>query len=183
MIIAIAIVIFFQFANLLIPLFLYHRRYGLGKKKYQGKGGCNGWSFVMDGLAAGMINYIAVLYLLELKAPIRTNEIMFSLAIGFLIMICAHVWMSIRKWEIWIMPKPWVWNEGGYWHMVSMTLQMAFLAYPLILLWTSHNLGLIFALRGWFLWGVLGILIFLWSFKRSERDLKIGRFILRSKAW
>jgi hypothetical protein len=137
----------------------------------------------MDGIAAGMINYIAARYLLELKAPIRTNEIMLSLTLGLIIMICAHIWMSYRKWEIWITPKPWRWNEGGYWHMISMTLQVAFLAYPLILLWESHNLGFIFEIRDWFLWGVLGILIFLWSFTRQDRDLKIGRFIIKSNAW
>jgi hypothetical protein len=180
---AIAIVIFFQFADLLIPLFLYHRRYGLFKGKYKKKGGCNEWSFVMDGVAAGMINFAAAKYLWEIKMPIRTNEIMLSLATGFLIMIGAHIWMSVRQWEIWIMPKPWKWNEGGYWHMISMTLQMAFLAYPLILYWQSHNLGLIFARRNYFLSGVLGTVIFLWSFKRSGSDLKIGRIVLRSRGW
>jgi hypothetical protein len=180
MIFSIFIVIFFLFANLFVPLFLYHRRYGLGKRKYKGKGGCNGWSFVMDGIAAGIINFIATRYLLELKAPIRTNEIMLSLVLGLIIMIFAHLWMSYRQWEIWITPKPGKWNEGGYWHMISMTLQMAFLAYPFVLL-MQEEISVVIKKYLWF--GVFGILLFLWSFKRSERDLKIGRFILKSQAW
>jgi hypothetical protein len=183
MIFSIFIVIFFLFANLLIPLFLYHRRFGLGKRKYKGKGGCNGWSIVMDGIAAGIINFVAAKYLLEIKASLLPRDLIVSLLIGILITFLAHAWMSYRKWEIWITPKPWRWNEGGYWHMISMTLQMAFLAYPLILLWKSHNLGFLFEIRDWFLWGVLGVVIFLWSFKRSERDLKIGRFVIKSSAW
>lgn len=134
----------------------------------------------MDGIAAGMINFVAAKSLLELKTPIRTNDIVISLVIGFLIMIGAHVWMTVSKREVWIMPKPGKWNEAGYWHMVSMTLQMAFLAYPVILWW--KDISVILG-KNYLLAGLFGIMLFLWSFKRSERDLKIGRFILKSRAW
>lgn len=180
MVFSVFIVIFFLFANLFIPLFLYHRRYGLFKRQYKGKGGCNGWSFITDGIAAGMINFVIAKYLVELKAPMRTSDIFVSLGIGFMIMACAHFWMSFRKWEIWITPKPWKWNEGGKWHMISMTLQMAFLAYPIILWWYDFSFVMT---KNYLLIGLFGVLLFLWSFKRSDSDLKIGRFILKSRAW
>lgn len=134
----------------------------------------------MDGIAASLINFVVAKYLLEMKVPVQNYNVMLSLIMGFSIMICAHIWMSIRKWEVWIMPKSWKWNAGGYWHMISMTLQMAFLAYPLVLLW-HHEAFIIIKNYLWF--GVFGILLFLWSFRRSDRDFKIGRFILRSRAW
>jgi hypothetical protein len=180
MIFPIFIVIFFLFANLLVPLFLYHRRHGLFQRRYKGKGGCNGWSFVMAGIAAGMVNFVVARYLLEIKAPMQNYNVMMALIIGFLIMVLAHIWMSYRKWEIWITPKPWKWNEGGYWHMISMTLQTAFLVYPFVLL-MQEEVSIVIKKYLWF--GVFGVLLFLWSFKRSERDLKIGRFILSSEAW
>ena len=137
----------------------------------------------MDGIAASMVNFVVAKYLLEIKAPLQNYNIIMAFFIGFLIMILAHIWMSYRKWEVWITPNPWKWNEGGYWHMISMTLQMAFLVYPLVLLWQNDGLRFLGMTKNYFCLGFLGILLFLWSFKRSERDFRIGRFILRSRAW
>jgi len=169
--------------NWFLPFILYHFEYGLFQKKYKGRGGCNGWGIIGDGILAGLINITILYFLFSINPLTQNKDLVLALILGFFSMVVTHIWMSICRWETWIMPKPWHWNSGGYWHMFSMTMQIAFLWYPLILIFrypillrrpvVIMNLGLC----------SLWIGIFLASFYWGMRGLKIGRFHLNSESW
>ncbi|MDP2927154.1 MAG: hypothetical protein Q8N65_03415 [bacterium] len=167
--------------NLLIPFAIYFRQFG--RKGYRGQGGCNIWGIVMDGILAGLINIIALNLLLELRFKVLVQDLTLAFLTGFISMVTAHIFMSVRRWKVWIMPEPWKWNAGGYWHMISMTLQMSFLFYSALLLLKTPSLlekemvqislVSIFLLAG----------IFLLCLRLGKRGLRIGWFCLGSKAW
>ncbi|MBI4359046.1 MAG: hypothetical protein HY577_00420 [Candidatus Nealsonbacteria bacterium] len=167
--------------NLLIPFAIYFRQFG--RKGYRGQGGCNAGGVIMDGVLAGLINLLALNLLFEIGPRLLFRDLALAFLVGFLSMVSAHVFMSLRRWEVWIMPRPGRWNKGGYWHMVSMTLQMGFLFYPALLLFQDPfllergmvqlSLFLIFLLAG----------LFLLCLRRGKRDWRVGRFCLSGQAW
>ena len=167
--------------NLLIPFAIYFRKFG--ENGYRGQGGCNTGGVIMDGILAGLINIIALNLLLELRFKVLVQDLTLAFLTGFVSMVTAHIFMSVRKWKVWIMSESWKWNAGGYWHMISMTLQMSFLFYPALLFLKTPSLFergmvqisliLIFLLTG----------IFLLCLRLGEKGLRIGRFCLDSKAW
>lgn len=169
--------------NLIIPYVIYFKKYGFFKKRKKGFIGVNMWGIIMDGILAGLINIITLDYLLEIKQRMYMQDILFSLVSGFLFMVCCHIYMSVNKWKIWIMPKPWKWNEAGYWHMVSMTLQMSYIAYcllilfknPILLTQTSTQLMLGSTL-------LLGLL-FVLAIRQHIKGLTIGRVYIGNEAW
>lgn len=177
------VVLFFQVANLYVPLYLYHRQYGVGKKKYKGGGGCNGWSFVMDGLLAGLMNIVVTNYLIQIQYIPSVREMFVALGFGIIAIIISHITMSIQNWDIWIMPKPWKWNKAGYWHMISMTLQVGY--FSLVPIALISNRGLInrdYTLFMVLLFAVL-FLLFLYSFIKKDKGLVIGKFHINKEAW
>ena len=167
--------------NLLVPFWLYFRKFG--RRGYQGQGGCNGWGVLMDGVWVAFLNLVAVNFLLEAKLAWRWPEIFLSFCLGLLAMVLMHVWMSLKRWEGWIMPKPWKWNSGGYWHMISATLQIGFLFYPLVLIWKnpvwlSQPLTQLTLLAG-----ALGALLFFLSLSVGRRGLKTKFFQISHRSW
>lgn len=169
--------------NFLVPLIIYTRKFGLFKKREENFVGMNIWGLIMDGVLAGFINIIIFNLLLWLNPKMVFKDIRIAFVLGFGSMVLAHVWMSLKEWSVWIMPEPWKWNEAGYWHMVSMTLQMSFCFYPLVLLvkipkilnegmvLTSISLAI-------FLAG-----LFLLSLKFSQRGLRLGKFFIGAEPW
>lgn len=169
--------------NLFIPLFLYHRKYGLFRKKYKGGGGCNGWSFVMDGLLAGLMNIVVTNFLLEIGYHFSVNEIVIALGMGALLTFISHVTMSLQKWDIWIMPKPWKWNGAGYWHMISMTLQTGYFFLVLIALFSNKIYISKDSVISTLVIFSITLSFFLWSFFQKDKGLKIGKFHINKEAW
>lgn len=169
--------------NLLVPFAIYYQKYGFFKKRNKDFIGCNTWGIIMDGILAGLINIIAFNLLLEIKPRLELESLTMAFVLGFLSMVAAHTWMSVNRWKIWIMPRPWHWNMAGYWHMISMTLQMSFLFYPLILI-----------LKNPFLWekalvkiSLIVITFFALCFGLSlqlmKKGVRIGKFRISNKPW
>lgn len=169
--------------NLIIPFAIYIKRYGLFKNRNKDFIGCNVWGIVMDGVLAGLINIIALNFILTIQPKLLTHEIKLALFWGMAASVGIHVLMATTAWKIWIMPRPWHWNLAGYWHMISFFIQMSFLFYPLIIIWqqplllsekiTKFSLGSVF---------FLGILFFL-SLYFSRRGLKIGKLFIDHRPW
>src|SRR5574340_1533872 len=118
--------------NWLVPLTIYASKFGLFKKRPKEFIGCNDWGVVMDVILAGAINLTIWQYLLTIDPVIKQEDLVKALLGGFGFMVVTHFWMAVTFWKEWIMPEPFRWNAGGYWHMVSMTLQMAYAFYPLV---------------------------------------------------
>jgi hypothetical protein len=172
--------------NLIIPFVLYYRKFGFGPhpvKESFGEGGCNGWGIIMDGFLAGAINVIVLNLLLGIKAKVVWEDIVIVLIAGFLSMVAAHIWMSLRRWKIWIMPRPWQWNGGGYWHMVSMTLQIAFVYYPLLLIVKNPLLLELGTVRVSLAVALLLTGLFVACQRARRKEIKIGRLGISNKPW
>lgn len=167
--------------NLAIPFVLYFRRFG--RKGYSGRGGCNFWGVIMDGFLAGAINLIALNLIFEMKEDLLASDVLIVLAAGFLSMVAAHSVMSMKKWEVWIMPKPWQWNEGGYWHMFSMTVQMAFVYYPLWLILKNLSFLEEKAISLSLIAGFALAYLFLLCLEIGRRGLKIGQLTIGNQSW
>ena len=172
--------------NLLVPFAIYFRKYGSGahpEKKRFGGGACNAWGVIMAGFLAGAINVIALNLIWEIHPIVLWRDVAIVFLFGVLSTVSAHVWMSLKQWQVWIMPRPWQWNAAGYWHMVSMTLQMGFLYYPLLLVLKNtsllHDRSVQLSLLSSFLLG----LVFLLCFHVGQRGLRIGRFCIDNKPW
>jgi len=173
------------FNNLIVTYIIYYRRYGFFKKRPARHIGVNGWGIVMDGILAGCMNLVAINFLYEIRPNVTAADLFTAFVVAFVASVFCHILMAVRKWRIWIMPKPWHWNEAGYWHMFSMTAQFFFLAYPLILLFKNNSLlyspitktsGLLFF-----------ILLVLFSSALycydNKKELSIGKFGIRSRPW
>jgi hypothetical protein len=169
--------------NLIIPFVIYFKKYGLFKKRNKNFIGCNAWGIIMDGFLAGLINITALNFLLALKPKILLDDIKIALFMGLASMIFAHLWMSARRWKIWVMPQPWHWNSAGYWHMVSMTIQMSFLFYPLVIILKNPPLLAEPITKPSIIFISLLTLLFLLAFHLSNKGLKIGRFHLNKEPW
>lgn len=169
--------------NLLIPFAIYYKKYGFFQKRKNDFIGCNSWGIIMDGILAGAINIVALNLLSELKPKIKIEDIINAFILGFCAMIFAHSYMVLARWKIWIMPRPWQFNLAGYWHIISMTLQMSFLFYPILLI--LGNLSLLekdivkISLTLLFFFTLLFIL----SLKLMKKGVKIGRLHISSNPW
>ncbi len=169
--------------NLLIPFFIYYKKYGFFRKRNKNFIGCNSWGIIMDGILAGLINIVMLNLLLNIKLRVKIEDMIIAFILGFVSMLLAHIYMVVAKWKIWIMPKPWQFNLAGYWHIISMTLQMSFLFYPLILI-----------MKNPFLWGedivqtsltliFFFALLFLLCLKLMKKGVKIGNLNISNKPW
>jgi len=136
----ILVIIASWFNNFLIPLIIYAKEFSLFKKREKDFVGICTSGLIMDGFLAMLINIVILNFLLETGSVVNLANVEIATIAGFISMICAHLFMALRKWRVWIMPQPWRWNAGGYWHMFSMTIQMAFCFYPFILLIESPQL-------------------------------------------
>jgi hypothetical protein len=171
------------FNNLLVPFAIYFKKYGFFKKRKKDFVGCNFWGIIMDGFLAAAINLTALNFLLETKPKILPLDIKIAAFMGLLSMIFAHLWMVARRWKIWIMPQPWHFNSAGYWHMLSMTLQMSFLFYPLVILLQNPSLLTAPITQSSLILIFLFSLLFLLAFHQSNKGLKLGRLHLNKEPW
>lgn len=169
--------------NLLIPFAIYYQKYGFFKKRNKDFIGCNTWGIIMDGILAGLINIIAFNLLLAIRPRLELKDLIAAFVLGFSFMVAAHVWMSVNRWKIWIMPRPWHWNIAGFWHMISMTLQMSFLFYPLILilenplLWEKTLVKISLIAIAFF------ALLFGLSLQLMKKGVRIGKLRISNKPW
>jgi len=172
--------------NLLVPFAIYFKKFGSGyhpaKEKFAG-GACNVWGVIMDGLLAGAINVIALNLLLEIQPQLIWRDGFLVFLGGFLSMALAHVWMAVKQWRVWIMPRPGRWNEGGYWHMFSMTLQMGFLYYPLLIILENPRLWHESFVQLSLLTTSLFALVFVLCFRMGKKGVKVGHLCLDGEPW
>lgn len=179
-----AVAVFFTIlGNWAVPFFLFWKTFGLFKKRPQGFVGTNFWGIIMDVILASAINIIVLNYILLYKSQVTYMNIFYSLILGFAFTVFIHFFMIITNWKIWIMPKPWHLNLAGKWHLVSMTLQMAFVFFPLIMFW--QNPSLINTHDAQKMLIIVGILValFLISLYFCDRGLKIGKLEISGKSW
>lgn len=170
-------------SNLFIPFAIYYQKYGFFKKRRKGFIGCNTWGIIMDGVLAGLINIAALNLLLDLNPIVEVEDIKMAFFLGFAAMILAHLYMVWAKWNIWIMPRPWQFNLAGYWHIISMTLQMSFLSYPLLLIWKNSSLLEKEIVRVSFMLIFFFSCLFLLSLKLMKKGVRIGRLHISSNPW
>jgi hypothetical protein len=169
--------------NLIVPYAIYYKKFGFFKKRPQGFIGVNFWGIIMDGILAGGINIIILNYLLNINSAILLSDLIVSILAGFFFMIICHIYMSVKKWKVWIMPKPWVWNLAGYWHMFSMTLQMSYVGYCFIIILRNldrltDSLTIFSVIVGFSL-----ACLFILSLKQEKKGLKIGKVNISNKPW
>ena len=178
-----AIIILSGTLNWLIPVVIYAKKFGLFRKRPSGFIGCNFWGFIMDVILAGLINVIILRYLVIVSARPDVKDILPAFALGLLMMATTHIVMSVTYWKEWIMPAPWRFNAGGYWHMVSMTLQMSYCSFPLIVIARQSHLLSLSATHI----TVLAILalacLFLFSLTVKHKDIEIGPIRISGKPW
>ena len=169
--------------NLIIPYAIFIKKFGIFKKRSKGFVGVGIWGIIMDGIIAGLINVTALNFLLEIKPGIFHTDILTAIVAGFISMIAIHIFMSVRRWKVWIMSKPWNWNAAGYWHMISTTIQMSFLFYPLVV--TAKNPSILnrdITIISLILIFLLTIL-FIIAFHFDNKGLRIGKLHLSNKSW
>lgn len=173
------------FNNLIIPYIIYAQKFGLFKNRQKDFIGVNGWGIIMDGLLAACMNVVAINFLYEVSPVLKPTDLILSLFIAIVLTTASHILMAVRKWKIWIMPRPWHWNEAGYWHMFSMTVQFFFLAYPLIILLENYNLLFSKIVQfSLFLFISLFILfIFALYCYDNKIEFKLGKITIKSRPW
>lgn len=169
--------------NLIVPFIIYYKKYGFFQKRNKDFIGCNAWGIIMDGVLAGMINIVAFNLIYDLKSNLFIDDIKLSIFLGFLSMALTHIWMSVRNWKIWIMPSPGRFNMAGYWHMISMTIQLSFLYYPLIVIGKNRVLLqreiTVFSIAICIFLSFL----FLLSLHLSKKGVKVWKIHLSNKPW
>ncbi len=171
------------FVNWLIPVLIYRKMFGLFKPRPKNFSGCNWWGVVMDVILAGLINIVVLNYILSADIIISIQSVGLAIILGFLAMGGLHVFMAVSAWKEWIMPKPWHWNAGGYWHMVSATVQFSYLAYPLVLLVNYPSLWKLNTTLGTTIILIFLTGLFIISLKLKNQDIKIGPLKISGAAW
>jgi len=166
-----------------IPVVIYWRKFGLFKKRPRGFVGCNSWGVVMDVFLAGGINLAVFDYLLSMKRLIGPEEILAALLLGLFGMMAIHVWMALTFWREWIMPTPWRWNVGGYYHMFSMAVQFSFAFLPLVLFWERPELLRLSSTRLLVLMVLVGGILFLLALSVKDKTVRIGPIMVGGKSW
>lgn len=179
----IAIFILSLINNLLVPFTIYYFKYGFFKKRNKDFIGCNTWGIIMDGILAGLVNITALNMLIDLHADIKTADIMISIILGFLFMLGAHFYMVWAKWKIWIMPRPWKFNLAGYWHLFSMTIQMSFLFYPIILVINNPLLWEKEIVKASFSAILILSILFLLCLILMKKGVKLGFIKISNQPW
>lgn len=169
--------------NLLVPFTIYYFKYGFFKKRNKDFIGCNTWGILMDGVLAGLINIIALNMLITLGLQIKIIDVAVSTFLGFLFMILAHLYMVWAKWKIWIMPRPWKFNLAGYWHLFSMTVQMSFLFYPLVLVFENPYLWKSEIVKTSFFAILILAFLFLLCLILMKKGVKIGFIKISNQPW
>lgn len=162
---------------------IYYKKYGLFKKRGPDFIGINGWGIIMDGILACLMNITAVNFLLEIKPEILKEDLLLAFLCGLIFMISAHTYMSVKKWKIWIMPRPWQWNEAGYFHMFSTTIQVGFLTYPVILIIKNPALLSYKITQSSLIFFAFLLSLFILSLHLMKDGIKIGKFTISGKFW
>ncbi len=180
---AVAVFLVTAFANWLIPLIIYAKKFGLFRQRPAGFIGCNGWGVVMDVVIAGIINVAVLGYIFFANQVIGTAEIMTALTWGFAGMVVLHVWMAVTKWEEWIMPEPWHWNAGGYYHMLSATIQFGYILLPVVLMREHPVLVLTLATKLLFMVALFGSLSFGWALRMKNKTVDWGWLRINGESW
>lgn len=166
-----------------IPFFLFWKTWGLFKKRPEGFVGTNFWGIIMDVLLASAVNIVILNYILSYKSYTTDMNIFLALILSFAFTVFIHIFMAVTKWKIWIMPTPWHLNLAGKWHLISMTLQMAFAFFPLIMFWQNPSLiSMADTQKTLIMVGILGTL-FLISLYFCDRGLRIGKFEISGESW
>lgn len=82
-----------------------------------------------DGVIAPIINVLVFIFFttIHLKPQKKTIIKMFILAL--ITDILVHFFQGAFSLTNWSMPKPFEWNFAGYWHMISLPIQMTYLYY------------------------------------------------------
>lgn len=177
------ILIFTAVNNWVIPIIIYASKFGLFKKRPAKFTGCNWWGVVMDVIIAGLINLVILNYLLTTSSKFMAENVLAAFILGLASTIAIHIFMALTHRKEWIMPRPWKWNEGGYWHMISMTLQISYCFYPLVLFYREPKLLELFLTQATILLIVVLGAFFLLALSLKDRDLKIGPLKIRAKTW
>ncbi len=179
----ILIVLLTAINNWAIPVVIYASKFGLFKKRVEGFVGCNFWGVVMDVFIAGVINVAVWNYLASFAITLSSADIVKALMFGVLAAAGTHIIMAATAWKEWIMPEPWRWNAGGYWHMVSETIQMAYVFLVLVTLADRPELlALPTTQLTLLVLVVLGIL-FLLALSAKDKDIVLGDLELSAQPW
>ncbi len=169
--------------NWAIPVLIYRAKFGLFKERSEGFIGCNFWGVVMDVVIAGAINIVVWNYLASLPMSVTSIDVEKALIFGILATVGTHIIMAATSWKEWIMPEPWHWNAGGYWHMISETIQMTYVF--LVPITLADRPGLLTSpltqvtLLEIF---VLGI-CFLLALSLKNKDIVIGNWEISAEPW
>jgi len=177
------IVILTSINNWVVPIVIYACKFDLFKKRPAGFVGCNFWGVIMDVFLASAINLVITNLLILFWEPISGKNLLTSLIISFSITVLLHIWMAVKPWKVWIMPKPWHWNLAGIWHWFSMTIQFAYGFYLLVIL--AHNPARFLFPENQislFLAAVLGA-VFLWCVQHDKVDHRLGPIKISGKPW
>lgn len=86
------------------------------------------WTGVVgDGVIAPLINIFIYFVIVNTGIEITASVIIWSYVIALWFDILTHYFQARQSMTNWSMPKPYQWNGAGKWHMVSFSIQVAYL--------------------------------------------------------
>lgn len=102
--------------------------------------------FLGDGVVVPLIN-VLIFYIIVsmgqregigmIGAIGGIKGVSLAFTVGLMVDILAHYLQGKLKLTNWSMPRPFHWNFAGYWHMISFSIQLGYLALFFWIIWTK----------------------------------------------
>ncbi|GEM_PF-6171004 len=169
-------------SNFGVSLLIYRHRYGLMKQRPRGFLGITTFGFLEDAVILPVLNTIIFSMLKGYDLLPNPFELALFLMLGVIASLIIHLLFSINDWKIWLKEEPWQWNAAGYWHIISLALQMAYFffgAYKIILL---QEIPFPFIKNSLIVCSSL-LLVFAILFINNDKGVKLGTIKIRNKTW
>lgn len=124
-----AVIIISLTLNWLVQLFYYILMTSRNPQAFLGqKTLLEYWTGVLgDGVIAPIINVFVFFFFTTLHLKPQKKIVIKMFALALLTDILVHFLQGKLGLVNWSMPKPFAWNFAGYWHMISLPIQMTYL--------------------------------------------------------
>ncbi|MCL5675844.1 MAG: hypothetical protein M1120_01825 [Patescibacteria group bacterium] len=124
-----AVFIISLFLNWLVQLFYYLVTVSYNPGAFLGKRILLDYTtgVIGDGLIVPVINVFILNFLILSRVKLNKLVTIAVLVLSLLTDFLAHFFQGLLNLTNWSMPRPFQWNFAGYWHMVSLFLQMTYL--------------------------------------------------------
>lgn len=83
--------------------------------------------YIGDGIIVPLINILIYYIIVSIGYRVTSYELVAASVIALVLDAATHYVQGKMKMTNWSMPKPFQWNFAGYWHMVSLPIQVSYL--------------------------------------------------------